>query len=288
MPTSASRVATYWLPPAPPTLLRAVVRGVDPDQVPTQLDHLGGGIVDGHADDFTAADRSNGYGCGPTSFLYQLQNTLLVSVINFTVWFAITFYVYLQTRSVFATGVVAGIFLVATALTGIWFGSLVDHHRKKTTMQASAAVSLVAYAICFGIYQMTPHQRFADPTSVILWVFIVLLMAGVIAGNIRSIALPTLVTVLIEEDRRDKANGLVGSTLGVSFLITSVVSGLLVGVAGMFWVLLLAMAVLVLALVHLAVVKVPEPAVPPTAENASKVDLRGTYGWSGACRGWWL
>jgi len=26
-------------------------------------------------------------------------NTLLVSVINFTVWFAITFYVYLQTRS---------------------------------------------------------------------------------------------------------------------------------------------------------------------------------------------
>ena len=176
----------------------------------------------------------------------------------------------------FATGVVAGIFLVATALTGIWFGSLVDHHRKKTTMQASAAVSLVAYAICFGIYQMTPHQRFADPTSVILWVFIAKLMAGVIAGNIRSIALPTLVTVLIEEDRRDKANGLVGSTLGVSFLITSVVSGLLVGVAGMFWVLLLAMAVLVLALVHLAVVKVPEPAVPPTAENASKVDLRGT------------
>ena len=50
---------------------------------------------------------------------------------NFTVWFAITFWVYLETRSVFATGMVAGIFLVATALSGIWFGSLVDHHRKK-------------------------------------------------------------------------------------------------------------------------------------------------------------
>ena len=47
-------------------------------------------------------------------FLQLLVNTLLVSVINFTVWFAITFWVYLETRSVLATGMVAGIFLVAT------------------------------------------------------------------------------------------------------------------------------------------------------------------------------
>ena len=36
-------------------------------------------------------------------FLQLLVNVLLVSVINFTVWFAITFFVYLETRSVFAT-----------------------------------------------------------------------------------------------------------------------------------------------------------------------------------------
>ena len=81
---------------------------------------------------------------GDRVFLQVLVNTLLVSVINFTVWFAITFYVYLETRSVFATGMVAGIFLVVTAVTGIWFGSLVDHHPKKTVMQVSAAASLAA------------------------------------------------------------------------------------------------------------------------------------------------
>ena len=82
---------------------------------------------------------------GDRKTFYQLLiNTLLVSVINFTVWFAITFYVYLQTRSVFATGVVAGIFLVMTAVTGIWFGSLVDHYAKKTVMQVSAAASFAA------------------------------------------------------------------------------------------------------------------------------------------------
>ena len=72
------------------------------------------------------------------TFLHVLVNTLLVSVMNFTVWFAVTFWVYLETRSVLATGMVAGIFLVATALSGIWFGSLVDHHSKKRVMQGSA------------------------------------------------------------------------------------------------------------------------------------------------------
>jgi DHA3 family multidrug efflux protein-like MFS transporter len=214
------------------------------------------------------------------TFYHLLVNTLLVSVINFTVWFAIIFYVYLQTHSVFATGVVSGIFLVMTALTGIWFGSLVDHFPKKTVMQVSASVSLLLYAAAFAVYQITPHDSFTDPASVGLWTLIVLLMVGVIAGNIRTIALPTMVTVLIAEDSRDRANGLVGTTSGVTFLVTSVISGLLVGAGGMFWVLVLALAVLAVALVHLALVTVPARAAAPAdvSPDASKrrVDLRGT------------
>jgi DHA3 family multidrug efflux protein-like MFS transporter len=219
------------------------------------------------------------------AFVHLLVNTLLVSVINFTVWFAVTFWVFLETRSVLATGMVAGIFLVSTALSGIWFGSLVDHYRKKTVMQASSLVSLAFYAVAFTLYQLTSEQTFANPASVMLWVFIVLSMFGVIAGNIRSIALMTLVTVLIPEDRRDRANGLVGTTMGVSFLVTSVISGLLVAAGGMFYVLLLGMAVLGLSVVHLAFVRVeerPEAAATPDGESAdlqpqqNKVDLRGT------------
>jgi DHA3 family multidrug efflux protein-like MFS transporter len=203
------------------------------------------------------------------TFYQLLINTLLVSVINFTVWFAITFYVYLQTRSVFATGVISGIFLVMTALTGIWFGSLVDNHPKKTVMQASALVSFLLYAGAFVVYQVTPHRSFTDPSSVALWALVVLLMTGVIVGNIRTIALPTLVTVLIAEDTRDRANGLVGTTSGVSFLVTSVISGVLVGIGGMYWVLILALAVLAVAMVHLALVPVPEqPAVRAEAAEA--------------------
>ncbi|GAA0744331.1 MFS transporter [Dactylosporangium roseum] len=205
------------------------------------------------------------------TFYQLLVNTLLVSVINFTVWFAITFYVYLQTRSVFATGVVSGIFLVMTALTGIWFGSLVDHHAKKTMMQVSAVVSLALYAVALVVYQLVPRASFSDPTSVALWTLIVLLMFGVIAGNIRTIALPTLVTTLIAAETRDRANGLVGTTSGVTFLVTSVISGILVAIGGMFWVLVLALGVLALAVAHLAAVPVAERApapAPATAEPA--------------------
>ena len=69
-------------------------------------------------------------------------------------------------------------------------------------------------------------------------------MTGMIAGNLRTIALPTMVTALVPEQQRDRANGLVGTTAGVSFLVTSVISGLLVGASGMFGVLVLAIVVL--------------------------------------------
>lgn len=232
------------------------------------------------------------------TFLHVLLSTLVVSVINFTLWFAVTFWIYLETRSVFATGMIAGIFLIATALTGIWFGSLVDHHPKKVVMQASAAVSLVFYALSLTLYLLTPPEVFRRTDSLLLWVFVVLLMLGVIAGNVRSIVLSTMVTLLVPADVRDRANGLVGGTMGVSFLVTSVISGLLVAAGGMYYALLLALAVLAASLLHLARVQIPgdrpgllapspeEAAVPgatvgPAAAVGGevldrRVDLRGT------------
>ncbi|GAA2614855.1 MFS transporter [Paractinoplanes durhamensis] len=208
------------------------------------------------------------------AFYQVLINTLLVSVMNFTVWFAITFYVYLQTRSVFATGVISGIFLVMTALTGIWFGSLVDHFPKKTVLQVSALTSTIVYAAALAIYLATPRAEFTDPASPVLWSMVVLLMLGVIASNPRAIALATLVTVLIEPESRDRANGLVGTVSGTSILVTSVISGLLVAYGGMTWVLVLALVVLGGALLHLALVALPEPAKDTTEKRS--VDLRGT------------
>lgn len=220
-------------------------------------------------------------------FAHLLVSNAVVSVINYTVWFAITFWVFLETRSVFATGMIAGIFVVATAATGIWFGSLVDNHRKQAVMQGSAVASAAVYAACLGLYLLTPPEAFRDVASWQLWVFIVALMLGVVAGGPRAIALPTLVTLLVPEDRRDRANGLVGTVSGTSILVTSVISGVLVASGGMLHVLLLALVVLVVSVVHLARVQVPEPAPGAAlaaggagggaAAGAGGVDLRGTW-----------
>ena len=111
---------------------------------------------------------------GDRTFLHLLLNVLIVSVMNFTVWFAITFWIFIETQSVLATGMVAGIFLVCTAASGIWFGSLVDHYRKKLVMQGSVVASLVFYALAFACYQLAPEGAFTRASSVWLWVFVVL------------------------------------------------------------------------------------------------------------------
>lgn len=211
-----------------------------------------------------------------TVFRHLLVDTLFVSVTHFTVWFAITFYVYLQTRSVFATGVIAGLFLVMTSASGIWFGSIVDHDPKRTVMIMSNAVAIGLYAAAFAVYLTVDERTFTDPESPVLWAFVLLLMGGVIAGNLRGIAMSTAVTLLVPADRRDKANGLVGTVSGVSFLVTSVISGLLVGLSGMFHVLVLALVVMAASVAHLLTVRVPGDLPAPVQGDAGRVDLRGT------------
>lgn len=214
------------------------------------------------------------------TFYHLLTNTLFVSVIDFTVWFAITFYVYLETKSVFATGMIAGLYLVLIAATGVWFGSLVDHHKKKTMMQVSNYITLALYAVALAIYLSVPHSEFKDVGSVWLWTFVITLMVGVIVGNIRTIVLPTTVTLLIPPKKRDKANGLVGTATGVSFLVTSLISGVLVGGTGtptMLYTLILALIVILAGIAHLWFVNVPENKIVHADDAPKKVDLRGTF-----------
>ncbi len=210
------------------------------------------------------------------TFYQILANTVLANVTNMTVWFAMIFFIYLETKSVTATSIVSGIYLVMTASLGIWFGSLVDHNKKKKVMILSGVISLIIYIIGFVLYISTPAETWKDPTSVTLWILNVLLLVGVIAGNIRSIAVPTLVTILIPEDERAKANGLTGTAFGIAFLICSAISGLLVGAGGMFYVLILGIVMMIFSILHIWFLAIPEKEIVHL-EHQPKVDLRGTY-----------
>lgn len=92
----------------------------------------------------------------------------------------------------------------------------------------------------------------------------------------RNIALSTTVTLLVPSPDRDKANGLVGTVQGLAFMVTSVFSGLSIGLLGMGWTLVISIALTAAALLHLVTVPVPERR-PERDEGtrAPLMDVRG-------------
>lgn len=213
------------------------------------------------------------------TFYQLLGNSIISNITNMTVWFALVFFSYLQTQSVLATSISSGIFLVATAISSFWFGSLVDHNKKKTVILVSTIFSLIIYIIGFAIYVIAGADAFKDISSPILWSFVTLLLLGVTAGGIRFIALPTIVTIMVEEENRDKANGLVGMSMGIAFLVVSSISAILVGYSGMYHVLILAIVVSVISIAHLWTIDIPEKEIVHLEGDQAahgKIDVKGT------------
>src|SRR5918992_3348284 len=117
------------------------------------------------------------------AFYAVLANSLAAFLTNTFVWFAVTFWVYLETESVIATSMMAGIYSITVAISGFYLGSLVDRYPKKRVMLFSSLSSLALYALALAIFVSTPPAAFADASSVTLWIFVVLTLAGAIVGN---------------------------------------------------------------------------------------------------------
>ena len=169
------------------------------------------------------------------TFHLLVANTLVASVTNNFVWFALTFWVYLETRSVLATAIIGGSYMLMVAVSGMFFGTFVDRHLRRTSMLLSSSISLGAFALAGLVYAVAPAGAFQDLGSPAFWALVVLVLTAAIAGNLRAVALSTTVTLLVPEEGRDRANGLVGTANGVAFAISAVFSGLAIGFLGMGW-----------------------------------------------------
>jgi MFS transporter, DHA3 family, multidrug efflux protein len=210
------------------------------------------------------------------SFYYLLINSLAASVTNNFVWFALTYWAYLETQSVLATSFAGGAYMLGAASSGFWFGSIVDHTKKKTAMMISSIITFGLFLAGLIWFSLVPAESLSSITSWHFWLLIFILLIGVIAGNLRTIALPTLVTIMVPEERRDKANGMVGTVTGLSFAITSVASGLALAFLGMQWVLMIATVSTVLVLVHLWSLDLPDKREHDASQKPKKIDIKGT------------
>ena len=209
------------------------------------------------------------------TFHVLLGNTLVANIANNFLWFALTFWVYLETRSVLATAIIGGGYMLLVAVSGMFFGTFVDRHLRRTSMLLSSAISLVMFALATGVYAVAPAAAIRDLANPAFWAFIVLILVGAIAGNLRMVALSTTVTLLVPEEGRDRANGLVGTVNGVVFAMTSVLSGFGVGFLGIGLSLAIATVVTAFVAAHLLTIRIAEEAPEPHADAPRFIDFGG-------------
>ena len=205
-------------------------------------------------------------------------NTLIANVTTSFLWFSLTFWAYLETRSVMATAIVGGVYMLLVAVSSLFFGTLVDHHRKKSIMLVSSIFTLTTYAIAGLIFILLPQDLITNLGSPAFWLFAGVILIGSVVENMRNIAMSTVVTILVPKEKHANANGLVGSVAGVGFLVTSVFSGLAIGFLGMGWTLALSLIFTAIALVHLIFfVDIPEEKIAHDPELGNKkIDIKGS------------
>jgi DHA3 family multidrug efflux protein-like MFS transporter len=213
---------------------------------------------------------------GSRTFTQVLVNTAVANVTTSFLWFALTFWVYLETRSVLATGVIGGAYMLLVALCSMAFGTIVDRHRKHLVMVFAGLVTLVAFGFSGGLYLVFPESTLLDITAPMFWVFSGIILFGAVIENMRNIALSTTVTLLIPVERHANANGLVGTVQGLAFMVTSVFSGLSIGLLGMGWTMVIAIVLSAAALVHLLFLRIPEEQPKHDGDRRPLVDLRGS------------
>jgi len=205
-----------------------------------------------------------------------LVNTAVANVTTSYLWFALTFWVYLETRSVLAAGIISGAYMLLVAIFAMVFGAIVDRHRKHRAMVFAGAATLLSFGSAGALFLVFPESALLDLGAPWFWLFGGIILFGAVIENMRNIALSTTVTLLIPVEKHANANGLVGTVQGLAFIVTSVFSGLSIGLLGMGWTLLIAIIASGAALVHLLVLHIPEEAPERNRGHESLIDLRGS------------
>ena len=195
------------------------------------------------------------------SFYNVLVNTAVANVTSSYLWWALTFWAYLETRSVLATAIIGGSYMLLVAVFGVVFGVVVDRTKKKAVMALSSAITLTSYLLAGALYLSFPESTLVNWGGPWFWVFAGIILIGGVVENLRNIALSTTVTLLVPSDRRDKANGMVGMVQGIAFMVTSVFSGLSIGLLGMGWTIVIAIVATAVALAHILLIQIPEKGV---------------------------
>ncbi len=209
-------------------------------------------------------------------FLHILINTAVANTSTFFLWSALSFWLYLETHSVLILSILSGTFMTLVTLSGMFFGTIVDKHRKKKVMGVSSVVAIALLLLAASVFLIFDRQDIADMSSPAFWIFSFSILMSALVSNLRSIALSTTVSILVEKENYAKANGMVGMVQGFGMIANTVFSGLVIGQLGLEWAMYITLIMSGLALFHLFFVPIPEDHLHHDPEVLNKqVDFKG-------------
>ncbi|CAK7033319.1 MAG: hypothetical protein PETM_01381 [Petrimonas sp.] len=209
-------------------------------------------------------------------FLHVLINIAVANTSTFFLWSALSFWLYLETHSVLILSILSGTFMTLVTLSGMFFGTIVDKHRKKEVIAISSIVALIFLLLAGSVFLFFDRKEIADISSSAFWIFSLSILLSALVSNLRSIALSTTVSILVPKEDYARANGMVGMVQGVGMIANTVFSGLVIGRLGLEWAMYITLILSGLALSHLLFVPIPEDHLHHDPEVLNKqVDFKG-------------
>jgi len=209
-------------------------------------------------------------------FLHVLINIAVANTSTFFLWSALSFWLYLETHSVLILSILSGTFMTLVTLSGMFFGTIVDKHRKKEVIAVSSIVALIFLLLAGSVFLFFDRKEIADISSSAFWIFSLSILLSALVSNLRSIALSTTVSILVPKEDYARANGMVGMVQGVGMIANTVFSGLVIGRLGLEWAMYITIILSGLALLHLLFIPIPEDHLHHDPEVLNKqVDFKG-------------
>jgi DHA3 family multidrug efflux protein-like MFS transporter len=211
-------------------------------------------------------------------FIRVLINISVANTSTYLLWSAFSFWIYLETRSVLVLSVLSGTYMLLVTLSSMFFGTIVDKHKKKRVIAGASVVTMALLLMAGAIFFLSDTAHLADMSSPAFWLFSLPLLLSALTGNLRSITLSTLVSILVPKQDYGRANGLVGTIQGFGMIANTVFSGLIIGYLGMDWAIMITLLLSAGTLVHLFFLTIPEEHIvhDPLLHNR-QIDFRGAF-----------
>ncbi len=203
------------------------------------------------------------------NFLVLWVGHLLSSIGSAVTQFAVGVWVYQRTGQVKDFALVSLSLLLPRLLAFPLAGVLVDRWSRRKVMLISDTAAAVCTLALYGVLSSgrEPHLGLIN----------LLLMLGAAAGGFHAVAYQASIPLLVPREQLGRVNGLVQGQSALAQILSPLLAGALLGLAGLETIIAVDLATFVFAALTLLVIRIPQP-LAPREDKASAWSQLGA-GW---------